>query len=167
MFQYIANLQQNTLTVGDVIDVRTLVPVSKDINEEHANIEAIRQIPPSVMTQESGLFSSTPKVTSPISPDVSEEINPPVTASFFLQILAHPSVKVVAAIFILAGVAGLLFGGIGLVGIGIGLNLMTVVSAGVAGTGMGLGVAGFFASSRSTACAIDSSIPQTSCGMQG
>ena len=179
VLQYAANLQQNTLTVGDVIDVPTFVPVPNDTNTEHANVEVIIQTTPllgqdPIDTQEyckydanSGgaeFFSSISEVTTPISSDVSEEIDPPVTASFFLQILAHPSVKVIAAILILAGVAGLLFGGIGLVGIGVGLNLMTAVSAGVAGTGTGLGVAGFFASSRSTACALDSSIPQTSCG---
>lgn len=164
VFQYAANLQQNTLPVGAVTDVPASAPVPDDTNTKHANVEAISQTALSVTTQEQEFFSSISEVTTPISPDASEESNPPVTASFFLQILAHPSVNVIGAILILAGVAGLLFGGIGLFGIGVGLNLMTAVSAGVAVTGTGLGVAGFFASSRSTACSLDSSIPQTSCG---
>jgi hypothetical protein len=78
---------------------------------------------------------------------------PTTTASFLLLVLAHPATKVVAALFIIAGVAGLICGGIGLAGISIGLSLigattLTAISVGATGAGIGLGIGGFFYSSR-------------------
>ena len=83
----------------------------------------------------------------------SEEMPPAITASFFLRVLAHPATKVVAALFIIAGIAGLICGGIGLAGISVGLSLigattLTAVSVGATGAGIGLGIGGFFSSSR-------------------
>ena len=86
---------------------------------------------------------------------IREEAQAPIAASFLLRVLAHPATKVVAALFIIAGIAGLVCGGVGLAGIGIGIGLsllgaaaLTGASAGAAVVGAGLGMTGFFASSK-------------------
>lgn len=65
----------------------------------------------------------------------------------------HTPDLTITPLFIIAGIIGLVCGGIGLAGISIGLNLLgstalTSVSAGAAAAGAGLGIAGFFSSSK-------------------
>ncbi len=77
----------------------------------------------------------------------------PVSASLLLKIMAHPVTKVAAVILILAGIAGLVFGGLGLGGIALGLTILlssvvTGCGGGSAVLGGGLLTASFFASDR-------------------
>lgn len=76
-----------------------------------------------------------------------------VSPSFLLKVLAHPATKVAAVVLIVAGIAGLIFGGLGLAGIGLGLSLLTtsIITGSAGGSaliGGGLFTAGFFASKK-------------------
>ena len=86
---------------------------------------------------------------NPISQEPSTSLN----ASFFLRVLAHPATKAVAALLVVAGIIGLVCGGLGLAGVGIGLSILassvlTGLGSGTVGLGAGLGIAGFFSFSK-------------------
>lgn len=74
---------------------------------------------------------------------------PAVSASLLLKILSHPVTKVMGAIVLFAGIAGIILGSCGLAGVAVGISaLLAKVFVGV---GVGATVAsavGFFASSR-------------------